>query len=490
MALMLVLVASTGVYISASHQAPLEGDALTGLAASVALREAISEPTALALERWITLTNYSPPLPTMIYQPLMHLMSDQTLAIRLTELLFFVLGIWLVYRLGIRLSGHATGFLAALLFAANPTIQGVSRSANSDALIWFSLLLLLRVLVSLDLRSWRHAVALGSAAGLCLATRLLCLVFLIGPLLWLLGFKVRSLRSVLNLLVAAALALGLAGWWYYLRFDAIVNNWRMSSETQPDASPLNAVLFYADHGWGIVLAVTLPAVGLVLWRRLLEPGLRWLLLAWLVPPAALLVLLFDVGDHYPLPAVPVCALLAAVSLDHLTRQWRRPRQIAARGVVAALGLAPLLLCYSQLSVWPVAVQVLMSPDRRAHDGFQRAVAMVPPREPIANINDTGMWFYIRGLVLNRYPPTVRLVGVDGHEARDGDSGSVRYVLHSVRRCELLSDGHCQAPHSPNRWWSQEARRLPKKRLLVTRDPNAVEYHIYRLDQHVNTAGGR
>ena len=482
LALMVVMVASLGATIIVSHRAPLEGDALTGLAASVALGEALGEPSGEAFERWILLTNYSPPLPTVLYQPLMHLMADQTLAIRLTELLFFLLSIGLVYGLGIRLGGPSIGFLAALLFAANPTIQGISRSANTDAIIWFCLLLFLRALLSLKMRSMWCAAALGLTAGLCLATRLLCLVFLIGPVLWLLAFKVRSLRSALNLLLSAALALGLAGWWYYLRLDAIVDNWRMSSETQPDAGPLNSVMFYADHGWGLVLLLTLPAVALVLWRRVLEPRQRWLLLAWLVPPAALLVLLFDVGDHYPLPAVPVCALLVALSLDNLTRGWRRPRRLAAWGAMAALGLAPLLLFYSPLNVWPVAVQVLMSPDRRTHDGFQRAVASVPPGEPIININDTGIWFYIRGLVLSRYPPSVKLVDLDVPRVAGSGAVSARYVLHSTRRCELLTDGHCQAPRRPNRWWSQEARRLPKKRLAVTLDPNAVEFRLYRLDE--------
>ena len=484
--LMLIVVACTSAYISVSHRAPLEGDALTGLAASVALREALGEPTGEAFQRWIYLTNYSPPLPTILYQPLMHLVPDQTLAMRLTELLFFLASIWLVFRLGVRLSGHATGFLAALLLAANPTIQGLSRSANTDAIIWFFLLLFLRVLVSLELRSMWHALALGLAAGLCLSTRLLCLVFMIGPVLWLLVFKVRCLRSALYGLVAAALATGMAGWWYYLRLDAIVDNWRMSSQTQPDAGPLNAVLFYADHGWGIVLALTLPAAGLVLWRRLLEPRLRWLLLAWLVPPAALLVLLFDQGDHYPLPAVPVCALLVALSFEHLVKKWPGRRRLAARGALAALGVTPLLLCYySPITVWPVAVQVLMAPDRRPHDGFQRALAAVPAGEPMININDTGIWFYVRGMVLNQYPPAIKLVGTDDPAARERDPVPARYVLHSIRRCELLTDGHCQAPHRPNRWWSQEARRLSKKQIVKTRDPNAVEFRLYRLDRPVN-----
>ena len=41
------------------------------------------------------------------------------------------------------------------------------------------------------------------------------------------------------------------------------------------------------------------------------------------------------GDHYPLPAVPVCALLAALSLEHLISTWRRPRRLAARTAAVA-----------------------------------------------------------------------------------------------------------------------------------------------------------
>ena len=481
MAALLVLAAAGGLTVILRHEVPLDGDALTTLVAGVALRDTLREPTAEAFSQWLVLTNYSPPLPSVLAQPLMFLMSDQTLAIRLTEQLMFLLCIWLVYRIGIRLSGRPAGLLAALLFAAYPTIQGLGRVGNADPVIWFSLLLFLRILISLDLRSSWQAATLGLAAGLCLATRLLCLVFMIGPVLWLLAFKVRTWRCALNLLLAGAVSLAPAGWWYALQYDSILHNVTMSSETQQHAGPYSALMFYLESGWAYVLAGAVPAAVLAWRRRALEPRVQWLLLAWLVPAAAQLLFFWDMNYHYPMAAIPVCALLVAVTLVHLSRVWSRNRRLVAWSALAALGVAPLGFYYSPFDVWPRGVEGLMTPDDRAHDGLFRAVATVQPGVPVVSINDTDIWRYPEGIVLNINPPVVTLVSLDQLKAHDRVTASARYVLRTIRRCELVKSGICAAPpRQPSRWWAEEASSLRKQRVALTRDPNGVEFQLWKL----------
>jgi len=480
---LLLLVTVGGLSVVLRHHVPLDGDPLISLLGGVALRDALSEPTGEAFAKWIQQTGYRPPLPSLLAQPLMFLLSDQTLAVRLTEHLLFLLCIWLVYSIGVKLSGRPAGLLAALLFAAHPTIQGLSRLGNADPVIWFSLLLLLRVLVTLDLRSTRQAAALGLAAGLCLATRLLCLVFLVGPVLWLLAFKVRTWRSGANLLLAGALSLAPAGWWYALQQDWVLQNMAMSSQTQQQAGPLNTMMFYLRYGWAFVLAGVAPAAWLAWRRRALEPRLLWLVLAWLVPAGAQLVLLWDMGDRYPMPAIPVCSLLVAVTLVHLTRAWRR--RVAAWGALAALGVAPLVFYYSPGELWPHGAEGLMVPDDRAHDGLFRATASVPAGEFVVNINDSDLLFYARGIVLNRNPPPVRLVQLEDLESQDPGTRTPRYVLRTIRRCELVPNRYCEPPRRPNRWWAEVGRRLPGRSVALTRDPNGVEFQLWRLARRLD-----
>lgn len=480
LAALLLLSLAGGLNVVLRHQVPLDGDALTGLVSGVALRDALSEPTREAFGHWLFLTNYRPPLPSVLAQPLMFILEDQTLAIRLTEQALFLLCIWLVYRIGVRLSGRPAGFLAALLFAVYPTVVGLSRLGNADPVAWFVLLLFLRVLITLDLNSTWQAVALGLAAGLCLATRLLCLVFLIGPVIWLLAVKVRSWRSALNLLLAGACSLALAGWWYAMQYDAILQNVIMSSRTQQHSGPLSAMRFYLEFGWAFVLAGAVPA-GLLAWRgRALEPHLLWLMLAWLVPPAAQLIFFWDVGDHYPMPAIPVCALLLAVTLVHLMRSWSRGRRVAAWCAIAALGVAPLGFYHSPWDVWPRGAEGLMEADDRAHDGLFRASAPVAPGEAVVVINDTDLWHYPQGIVINRDPPPLRMVTLDDLKAHERGVTPARYVLYAVRRCELVKDRFCEPPRRPNRWWAVEAPGLRKRRVALTRDPNGVEFQLWRM----------
>ena len=475
----------SGLYVVLLHQVPIDGDPVTTLLSGVALREALVAPSAEAFGRWLELTGYRPPLPTLLHLPLLFTLTDQALAMKVTELAVFAVCVWLVYRVGIQLSGRPAGAVAALLFAAYPTIQGISRLGNADPVIWLTLLLLLRVLVTLDLRSTRQAVVLGLAAGLCLATRLLCLVYLVGPVVWLLVFHVRSRRAAVNLLVAGACCLVPAGWWYAVQADVIQGAAAMSSETQADAGIINNLEFYLRSGWFYLPLAVAPALALAIWRRALEPGRWWLVLAWLLPPVVQLLLVWDVNDHYPMPLVPVCMLLLAVTVHRLTAAWRARRRIAAWAALLVAGLLPIGTYYSDLDFWPQHAEGIMEPDVRAHDGIFRVLAQAPAGAPVLSINDTDLWRYPQSLVLGRNPPPARLVDLMDLTAHHREVHGVRYVLHTVRRCELVArHRRCEPPRVLNSWWQAQGATLYKERLAVAVDPNGVEFRLWKMREPV------
>lgn len=488
LAALLICAAAINLSVIFGERVPVKDDTLTNLVAATGLTEAITHPSREAWERWLTLTDFRPPLPSVVYQPLLLIMSNQMQAIRITDLLFFLLSVVILYRLGCRLSGPAAGLLAAALFTFYPEIQGWSRTGNADPIIWFAGLLFLRVLVTLDLRSPWQASALGLAAGLCTATRLLSLVFMIGPVLWLLSFKVRDRRSLINLLVSGAWSLSVAGWWYVMQFHAVMDNVAMSSGTQDQVAPSTPAT-YLEFGWGLVLAGVIPALFLLWRRRAVPPRLLLLLLATLAVPAVQFIFFWDVWDRYPLALIPVCALVVAVAFEHTTQSWNRWVRRALRGALAALGVIPLILFFTPLvylshDLWLPKGEGMMHGDHRPHDGLWKVTAKVPPGAPVININDTGIRHYPRGIVLNRRPAALNLLDLWdlGNPFSITRTTRSRYILRTVMRCDLLDDPECVTPTEINDWWLKEAPRLAKKRVALARDPNGVEFQLWRLQE--------
>ena len=344
------------------------------------------------------------------------------------------------------------------------------------------------MLLTLDLRSPWQASALGLAAGLCTATRLLSLVFLMGPVLWLLAFKVRDRRSLLNLLVSGVWSLGVAGWWYVMQFDSVMDNVAMSSGTQARVAPTTPVT-YLEFGWGLVLAGLLPSLVLLWRRRVVPPRVLLLLLAALAVPAVQFIFFWDVWDRYPLALIPVCALVVAMALEHTTARWNIWLRRALWGSVAALGIIPLVLfftpyVYLSHKLWLPKGEAMMRADSRPHDGLWRATAGVPSGAPVININDTGTRHYPRGIVLNRRPSPLNLVDpwdLDNPFAITRPTRS-RHVLRTVMRCDLLNDPECVTPKETNDWWLKVAAGLAKERVALTRDPNGVEFQLWRLKE--------
>ncbi|MBC8424382.1 glycosyltransferase family 39 protein, partial [bacterium] len=282
--LLLLAVAASSSYVVLTDRRPLIHDPLSNVMPSALLRHAVATGETADWRRWLESTWYRPPLPTLVNLPAVLAMDDHVAAVRLTEVVVFLLLLLLLYDLGARLASPRAGLLAALLCAGLPLMQGWCRAGNADPLIWITLLLLLRVMLVLDLRSPWKAAALGLSVGLCLATRLLSLAFLVGPLLWLLLFQVRSWRSAVGLCASGVWAVAVIGWWYVAQFDAVYDNSFMSTA---DAHLQERTLMrYLETGSGWVFGGA-AAAWVVGWRlRVLDRRIMalfglWVLLPWL-----------------------------------------------------------------------------------------------------------------------------------------------------------------------------------------------------------------
>lgn len=480
---------------------PLLFDPLTNLLPAVALRGALEAGTAEAWRHWIAVTDFRPPLSSVVYQPGMWLLSNQVHAVRLTDLALFLLVIWQVAWIGRRLCGPAAGFVAAALFASFPITLGWSIMGNADPLIWAVLLLLFRVLLWLDLRAPWQAMALGLAVGLCTATRLLCLVFLVAPFFWVLALKVRSGRAVLGLALAAGAAAAVSGWWYLMQFGAVLDNVVMSSETQveeaqPEFHPLN---YLADGFWLPLVGAALGAW--VIWRRgSLDRPTRWLLGLWVAAPALQLGLVWDYWARYPLAALPQCALLAGIALDHLTRPWPMRRRVAAFAAALLLGLAPLAAYHAGAATLLPGVNSaglgqdtgrvdmrygagLLRVDTQPHDALFRVLGALQPGAAVVLVNELTEPHYTRGIMLARRRPPYLLYGPPDPDMLHAKPEGVqaRHILRVRPSCSGARPDHylCDL-YQPDPWFQETRQHLSLRLLSQARDPNGGWFRLYQL----------
>jgi hypothetical protein len=374
--------------------------------------------------------------------------------------------------------------LAALFCAGLPLMQGWCRAGNADPLIWVTLLLLFRVLLVLDLRSPWRAAALGLAVGLCLATRLLSLAFLVGPLLWVLLFHVRSLRAAIGLAAAGVWAVAVCGWWYLAQFDAVWDNYFMSTA---DAHLQERTLTrYLETGAGWVLPGTLAA-GVAAWRtRALQPRVLTLLGLWVAVPWLQFIFVWHIWERYPLALVPQCALLSAVALDRLAVAWRPTTRRLVLAAAAAASLLPVVLYYT-LGLYNLS-SGLMYPDRRAFDGLARAMAPVKDPQKVVVVHQFMERNHAWGVLFQTTPrPPYTLVTrhdpnpplAPGNLFIMATRDRARYLLRIAPYCRQPGGLLCEY-NLPDYWWRTARRHLPLRPLTLTRDPDGLEYELFDM----------
>ncbi len=498
---LLITVAAGQSALILLERQPLLFDPLTNLMPAVMLRQAIETGTAEAWRFWVAVTDFRPPLTSIIYQPLLLLLDDQVHAMRFTDLGIFLLVIWQISWLGRRLSGPAAGFVAAFLFAAYPLTLGWSIMGNADPQIWAVLLLLFRVLLWLDMRSPWQAVVLGLSVGLCTATRLLCLVFLVAPFLWVLATRLRSLRSLYGLLGAVMMGLCVSGWWYIMQFKAVLDNVTMSSESQEGFSEFDQINYLADGYWLVLVGTA--AAGWVIWRRgLLTSHQRWLISGWVLLPALQLSLIWDYWARYPLSVLPQCALMTGIALDQLTRAWPQARRGAALAATLILGGLPLAAYHAGASTLLPGVELpgdrganplinrrygsgLLIADIRPYDALHRVLSPLEPGTSLIVAAELDSPHYSRGILLSQRRPAYTLYGPPDPDMLFGKPENIQthYLLTVQPDCgDEPPDHYFCVLHQPDGWLQEEGPRLTRRLVGEARDPNGGLFRLYQLTE--------
>ena len=278
--------------------------------------------------------------------------------LRVANLLYLLVLLVGVYKLGRLCLDRRAGLLAATLVSLMPAVHGGSRVVGLD----FPALCLTPVAVYFLLRSdgfYRvgYALAFGATAGLAALIKGQVLLFLFWPAALVLARGLwRSVkgrddprpwwRILLGAaLTLAALAAASAVWWAG-RFDEL-------TRVLAGHATGKEMLFYESDPsvWGGVkyflttfpllvsgpLTLALVAAAVLLVRGRIR--FRWELLAWLVVPLVLHMVLKVRHFRYLFPLVPAAAVLLGVAVYSLKSRWRHAVAGSLVAVAAALWLA-------------------------------------------------------------------------------------------------------------------------------------------------------
>ena len=283
-------------------------------------------------------------------------------ALRYLSLVFGVLGVALIYRLGRRGLGTGAGVIAALLLTLQPFHAYYSQDARMYSLIPVEAMLMVyffdRLCSDLKLRWW---LAFGAVSGLAVLTHYF-MGFMVAALFVYLLLQARSHRRMLlpwfgGLVVAAA---AMVAWLFTSRASHLVErvlrgiSWdNFVARLAPAQGMLRDIAFglhwRPPPEWWMAIAALVVAGVLVSifgprWRTL-RPGGAWLLPAWLIIPSLLLTLVpWQLEARYNAAIVPAYCLLLALMVMWLWNwnKYTRPLALVILGLLLYMQVTPLI----------------------------------------------------------------------------------------------------------------------------------------------------
>jgi 4-amino-4-deoxy-L-arabinose transferase-like glycosyltransferase len=462
------------------------------------------------LGEWLTHLGPKGPVAPLLALPLLLLVGQAPLAMRLLSVAAHVTLTLQSHDLGRRLGGsEAAGQLAAVVCGTTPLIFGFCRLDHHDVLVAVAVAAVLQLALRVTLERLAPALLFGALLGLGVLVKLSAALYLVWPALWLAARRARGWRSLARLGGAAGVALGLAATW------AIPNRaeiWGNVLRTRQDAAqPLLEKLGYylALPGVAPLLVVAVASTAL-LWRsagaRSAERGARgaarWdLALLLTALPMTVVLLTTPYWSRYLLPILPPLAVIAGCGLAEVGRRLRPSLRALAGWIVAAA----LIVLFGSLSLRGLDAPSLrrelyagmIRPDARRYDAYARAARALLDHGPevllaydsleaIAQTEDLEAVWRRRGVRL-------RAIELDDARRRIGRGEAVSVLL--VRRYPdqpLLSSMSERWPpvppgedpalgrmDQPVRWLASSRQR---RRVATARDPDGMEHSAYRVER--------
>jgi len=266
------------------------------------------------------------------------------LRVVLSNVLYFAILIWSIYRIGTACQSRLTGLLAATLVSFFPEIYGVSTKWTPDFPCISFVALSLCFLFQCDFfRSRKYSLLFGLCAGLGMLFKFQAVIFIIGPSAYVMGKTLWEMVSdepetkskrggvAVNICSSLFLWIVLAGIFAFPNFSALLElshrelmPFDIRSRWYHPWYTLAGLTFYPLF---LIFAVSVPVffAMVLLFIPFLRSGFKFktiLALWFLVPYIYLTYNPIKVILHFS-PALPIVALVIASGCSTISKRWLR-----------------------------------------------------------------------------------------------------------------------------------------------------------------------
>lgn len=291
------------------------------------------EPLKLSLTKLLAVSSYYPPFFYVSTVPMSFLFGFSPDVLAATELVFLLILVFAVFKIGEHLFGPAAGTGAAVLIALCPVVFGLSREILLDlpvmAMVALTQYAILKTRAGTDRQtSW----FLGLALGLSVLIKWTAIIFVAGSFLVAIAGEIKRRRPpagrvLVSLATVLLIALVVALPWYAANRAGIaagaVNSLSSDAAREGDPSDLwNSFLYYwkalerhlVSRPLGIFMLLGLAAFVPLARKRV---GALAFLLAWALPAFLVFLVLPNKDGRYIAPLLAVPAVLSAAGLNSL-----------------------------------------------------------------------------------------------------------------------------------------------------------------------------
>lgn len=297
----------------------------------------------LAIPQIVHVNGYYPFLVPLMAAPFYALFGiNPDIGIAGMNLIFLGVLILSTYGIGKKIMNERAGVLAAFIVSMYPMIFIYSRTFMYDVpLVAMSAFSLYLLLLTNNFRSKKFSVVLGFSFGLGMLTKWTFVLFIIGPLSYVLYDTVKSyqldadFKPPMNFLIFVFLGFIVASSWYFPNIGVLKSLSVYVQQSVPTSS-LPYVIALIDH---MSLPLFILAI-VMLGYQIKVKGLKSntvVLLLWIIVPYLILSLQAHREPRYIAPVLPAFALISAIGIE----------MISVKKIKSSLIVLVIILCLAQ-----------------------------------------------------------------------------------------------------------------------------------------------
>ncbi|MFA5157044.1 MAG: glycosyltransferase family 39 protein [Candidatus Omnitrophota bacterium] len=322
------------IWLSLNQHPPVDDEAFH-LIASLRYMDILSNLPAYTFREFVQVDQLYPPLTPLVASLFGLAFGRNTITLIMSNVFFLIGTLISLYLIGIKAGNRKAGLLAALLLCLYPMFFHLSRMFMFSATFCFTVTAGITALYySEGFRKTGASLLFGLFLGLGLLTKQTYLVFIAGPLLFLVSGSFPNANTVVrkkivgNLILSIIIGAIMASWWYIPNLTNMLPL-AIDSATDPLLVPHDIPIFsFRSLFFYLRVLITeqillfffaLFVISLYSLSKKKKTELFFLCLAWIIVPYIFFTFVKNKFWYYTLPYLPAIALISAYGVTKIKR---------------------------------------------------------------------------------------------------------------------------------------------------------------------------